>query len=553
VSKETIAKKKEKETFQKPVAKSASQRSLTLKASVSRKAPEARVEEARDHQEARFGEAPADYKQQNTQPTEPEVLSHQYDSRSTSPELSRIPHHVRETTLEQAVAHPLPPSPPPPADSPAVGEATPLKNSDDQEQKHEEESTVPEAAIESRAVSLNAIAEPQACTIVDEVAHETPCAVDLEPELLEEQTVDEIQGHDTSVLAQDDSTPEQVQDVAIPIISETFDERYDDRLALLSERGLDILYATCRHTEHDAIRSDYSQCVARSTTPTEVPPKSTEAELLRDLEDDGGEPEADATLLLADSANAAIGELPSKSSTAAVDTPLLETHLSPQLLDQSAASLSAFSGTDAEGDLALMLEEQPSQRAWDDDSVADRSQSETSSHLFDDDQTSVLPQAVQSTDNRANSAGNITERPNPPVQEEAEEREEQVEEKEEEEEDDVALLISRELSDDSLEELASRFEHSLVGHVDDDHTSLPTMDDATPMRIRSTQFLPESWLNNVDEKDRPGDDEDATQILTMSIKAPRTLQSRKEKLTTAGVETPTRIRSPLGVGDVNKM
>ena len=100
----------------------------------------------------------------------------------------------------------------------------------------------------------------------------------------------------------------------------------------------------------------------------------------------------------------------------------------------------------------------------------------------------------------------------------------------EEEEDDVALLISRELSDDSLEELASRFEESRIqlasSHSDDeDHDGLDGVD-STPMRPRLLTSLrgdgPESDGDEGDTTTVAGLEED---ILTMSLKsAPRTLR-----------------------------
>jgi hypothetical protein len=101
-----------------------------------------------------------------------------------------------------------------------------------------------------------------------------------------------------------------------------------------------------------------------------------------------------------------------------------------------------------------------------------------------------------------------------------------------EEEDDVALLISRELSDDSLEELASRFEESriqLAGMPSNDEEEKDGLDeevDSTPMRPRLLTSL------RGDGPDSDGDEGDTTtvagledDILTMSLKsAPRTLR-----------------------------
>lgn len=103
-------------------------------------------------------------------------------------------------------------------------------------------------------------------------------------------------------------------------------------------------------------------------------------------------------------------------------------------------------------------------------------------------------------------------------------------EEEEDDDDDVALLISRELSDDSLEELASRFEESriqLAGlHSDDEDDDGLDGVNSTPMRPRLLTSLrgdgPESDGDEGDTTTVAGLEED---ILTMSLKsAPRTLR-----------------------------
>lgn len=96
------------------------------------------------------------------------------------------------------------------------------------------------------------------------------------------------------------------------------------------------------------------------------------------------------------------------------------------------------------------------------------------------------------------------------------------------EEDDVALLISRELSDDSLEELASRFEESriqLAGLHSDDEDDLNGVE-STPMRPRLLTSLRGEGASSDDEEGDTttiaGLEDD---ILAMSLKsAPRTLR-----------------------------
>lgn len=88
-----------------------------------------------------------------------------------------------------------------------------------------------------------------------------------------------------------------------------------------------------------------------------------------------------------------------------------------------------------------------------------------------------------------------------------------------EDEDDVALLISRELSDDSLEELASRFETSRMLGNDLD-ADADEMEEATPMKARAEPVM-------VTDSDEDAGEE--TQILQMT-------SSRKKRVSNGGTD-----------------
>lgn len=179
------------------------------------------------------------------------------------------------------------------------------------------------------------------------------------------------------------------------------------------------------------------------------------------------------------------------------------------LVDPSSSIL--FSSTKASGIDGLLDEDEPSQFAGDETVIE---HSSTASSLALVAQADALAQAVPIA-GELDSALRAEAVENAAVERLALSQETT---KEDEEEDDIALLISRELSDDSLEELASRFETSrLFPTMRTDDADAGDWDDEeienTPVRPR---LLTRSIGTGSEAGSSESDDEDATERLTMT-------------------------------------
>ena len=197
----------------------------------------------------------------------------------------------------------------------------------------------------------------------------------------------------------------------------------------------------------------------------------------------------------------------------------------------SSASADTFSEIDEFGNGALLLEEQPAQRAcWDD--TLDHSQ-----HLElarGDLKTPKVPVDDFRVDRI--SPANMEEG-NKGLDREERHGQELEEDDTGEEEDDIALLISRELSEDSLEELASRFEEP------------SRLSDATPTK-------PDSRDEYADETAENDGEETGMLLLTMPAKSHRKVTRDKLAMAEGDLKTPResgKTRAVLQETEVNTL